>query len=190
MCKLWWFKMLSCARSAMEWAHVNSSWGQMLSNAIYGASRGRYFSKPEGAASSSASHQARYKLHNFLLKVAAGKKKIQETREEMCARRSGGGPFPSSAECSCPSMFNDFNELLLTWVFLRAQAPFELCLLDSSQLLLLWPSETQLPPCPGSETEYVSMQSWVIITNSQQDLSCGEMMEPTEGKGNWLRKIR
>lgn len=73
-------------------------------------------------------------------------------------------PSPSPAESPAPACF--MSLLLLTWVFPRAQAPFELCLLDSSQLLLLWPSETQLPPCPGSETEYVSIQSWVIITNS------------------------
>lgn len=126
---------------------------------------------------------------NYLLKVAAGKgRKFRRSGRRGPARRSGGCLSPFPAECPCPAYL--MSMLLLTWVFPRAQAPFELCLLDSSRLLLLWPSEARLPPCPGSDREYISTQSWVIITNSQQDSSCGKTMEPIEGKGNWLRKIR
>lgn len=190
MCKLWWFKMLSRARSAMEWSHVwIAAEGKCSAMQFIWASRGRHFSKPEGAASSSASHEAMHKLHNSCWR-------LQQEREENPGDQRGdvlqGGQVVALPHLllSAPAPACLMTMLLLTWVFPRAQAPFELFLLDSSQLLLLWPSETQLPPCPGSEREYVSIQSWVTITNSQQDLSCWEMMEPIEGKGNWLRKIR
>lgn len=117
-----------------------------------------------------------------LLKVTAGNRRK--------ARRGARRPalphllLNNSAPACLMSM------LLLTWVFPRARAPFELCLLDSSQLLLLWLSEIQLPLCPGSESWYVSIQSWVIIIKSQQDSACGEIMKPTDGEGIWLKKIR
>lgn len=90
--------------------------------------------------------------------------RLQLERKETPGDQRGGVlqggqwvPSPSPTESPAPACF--MSLLLLTWVFPRAQAPFELCLLDSSQLLRLWPSETQLPPCPGSEREYVSIQS-------------------------------
>lgn len=152
-------------------SHVNSSWGQMLSNAIYlGFQRKTFQQTWKVLAAAVPSTRLCTSWINYLLNIATGKRRKSWGPVRRCpARRLGGCPSPSPAECPCPPACL-MSVLLLTWVSPRAQAPFELCLLDSSQLLLLWPSEIQLPPCPGSERECISIQSWVIITNSEQDL--------------------
>lgn len=144
---------------------VNSSWGQMLSNAIYLDFQWKTFQqtcKVLPAAEPDARPCTSWTIACWRLQL----ERKETPRDQWGGIQQGGQwvPSPSPAESPAPACF--MSLLLLTWVFPRAQAPFELCLLDSSQLLLLWPSETQLPPCPGSETEYVSIQSWVIITNS------------------------
>lgn len=188
MHKLWWFKRLSCARSAREWAHV---WTILEDNGqIYFSFQKKAFQLtwkvlPATTASSQPHHEGAQwctSWPNGLLKVTAEKRR--KTRRG--ARRPALPCLLLNASASACLI----NMLLLTWVFPRAQAPFELCLLGSSLLLLLWLSETQLPLCPRSERRYVSIQSWVIIIKSQQDSSCGEIMKPDEGEGIWLKKIR
>lgn len=163
---------------------VNSSWGQTGSNVIdFGFQRKTiqftWNVLPAQSASSQPCHERVQQCTsqpNGFPKVIVGKRR---------ARRAA---LPQS--CWMPLHSFLMSPLPLTWVFPRAPAPFVLCLLDSSQLLLLSLSETQLPLSPASGRSYISIHYWVIIIKSQQELACGEIMQPDEDEGNWLKKIR
>lgn len=125
---------------------VNSSWGQMCSNAIYLGFQGKTFQQPwKVLPAGMPATRPRTSWTNYLLKVAAWKRRK--------SRRPVRTPALPHLLLNAPALASLMSMLLLTWVFPRARAPFELCLLDSSRLLLLWPSETRLLPCPGSERE-------------------------------------
>lgn len=169
----------------MEWACVWSlTEDKWAAKCFVLPSTGRCFSSPARCCQlrvpSTSSVTRRPGIAKMAKQLAQAYSRNEKTKES-CSTLT-------AAEHPCPSFL--MNMLLLTWVFPRARAPFELCLLDSSQLLLLWLSEIQLPLCPGSERSYVSIHYLVIIIKSQQELACGEIMEPAEGKWNWLEKIR
>lgn len=66
-----------------------------------------------------------------------GQMACSRLQQERKARRGARTPALPHLLLKAPDPACLMSMLLLTWVFPRAQAPFELFLLDSSQLLLL-----------------------------------------------------